>query len=1022
MAILSVDHPDIEEFVDMKNDLSVMTNFNVSVAVTEKFMEEVEQDADHALINPRTGAVARTIPARYLFNKIVHNAWQTGEPGIVFIDRINASRSNPTPQLGLVESTNPCVTGDTRLHTQYGLMTIHELYERQLPITATVDTRVVNEHRGATTRSAIPVFMTAADADVFRVVTEDGYEIRATEWHDFFTTRGKVKLRDLQPGDELLVQSGEGQWGEAGDYNLGLLVGLITGDGYITADRGACVNLWGADQALMPKIAEYVNSLVVGTAQGKRKEYVVQPVVVPDRDLTTLRSTRLGRILEERYGFTIATKLRVPEVVWQGSRECVVGYLQGLFQTDGTVQISAEKDTCSIRLASSTRSLLGEVQSLLANFGVFSSIKLRRNAGARLMPDGKGGQKSYQYQAQYELIIGGESRTRFLDAVGFPLPNKRDRVRAWAEGRVLRKTQPFITPVAEIIYEGREAVYDTTQEDRNTVIFNGIVTGQCGEQPLLPYEACNLGSINVGRLTVERDGKVDLDWDALRDVVHLATRALEDVIEMNKYPIPEIEEMTTRNRRIGVGLMGWADLLFKLRIPYNSEEATDLAERMMKFIDDEAKNASEQLAAERGPFPNWEESIYGPQGQHWPNAQGVRPLRNSTVSTIAPTGTISIIAGASGGIEPLFSLAFMRTIMDKDKLLEVNKIFEQVAKEEGFYSAELMEEVAATGTLAHIEGIPDWVKRVFVTARDVTPEWHARMQAAFQKSTDNAVSKTVNFPPEATEDEVREVYELAYRLGCKGVTIYRDGSRSEQPMSTVAKKPESSAAAVPVTVPLAATGTAAKANGNGNGNGHSHDVPEIVAEVRQADAQPPVDVAEPQPVLPRPLPDGDISGWLGRIKSPQGTVRVWVSEVDDQPYETYIVLGKSGSDLMALTEGIGRMMSIALRAGIPVEILIDQLRGIGGSRSVGFGTQRVLSVPDAIAKLLQEHYFPEPDAPAVPATRAVAKAAPAVVPVAPPVRRPIASQPLGDICPECGNATLMHVEGCKKCPCGHSEC
>src|SRR5690349_21825254 len=594
MAILSVDHPDIEEFVDMKNDLSVMTNFNVSVAVTEKFMEEVERDEDHALINPRTGAVARTIPARFLFNKIVHNAWQTGEPGIVFIDRINASRSNPTPQLGLVESTNPC-----------------------------------------------------------------------------------------------------------------------------------------------------------------------------------------------------------------------------------------------------------------------------------------------------------------------------------------------------------------------------------GEQPLLPYEACNLGSITVGRLTVQRDGKLDLEWDVLREVVHLATRALEDVIEMNKYPIPEIEEMTTRNRRIGVGLMGWADLLFKLRIPYNSEEATDLAERMMKFIDDEAKNASEQLAAERGPFPNWEESIYGPQGQHWPNAQGVRPLRNSTVSTIAPTGTISIIAGASGGIEPLFSLAFMRTIMDKDKLLEVNEIFEQVAKDEGFYSPELMEEVAATGTLAHIEGIPDWVKRVFVTARDVTPEWHARMQAAFQKSTDNAVSKTVNFPPEATEDEVREVYELAYRLGCKGVTIYRDGSRSEQPMSTVAKKPESSASAtaVPATVPLAATGTSApKANGNGNGNGHSHEVPEIAAEVREADAQPPVDVAEPQPVLPRPLPDGDISGWLGRIKSPQGTVRVWVSEVDNQPYETYIVLGKSGSDLMALTEGIGRMMSIALRAGIPVEILIDQLRGIGGSRSVGFGTQRVLSVPDAIAKLLQEHYFPEPDA------------------------------------------------------------
>jgi ribonucleoside-diphosphate reductase alpha chain len=647
MAILSVDHPDIEEFIDMKNDLSVMTNFNVSVAVTEKFMEEVDRDGEHALINPRTGQVVQRVPARRLFDKIVHNAWQTGEPGIVFIDRINNSRSNPTPQLGMVESTNPC-----------------------------------------------------------------------------------------------------------------------------------------------------------------------------------------------------------------------------------------------------------------------------------------------------------------------------------------------------------------------------------GEQPLLPYEACNLGSINVGRLTVERDGKVDLDWDALRDVTHLATRALEDVIEMNKYPIPEIQEMTTRNRRIGVGLMGWADLLYKMRIPYNSEEAIALAERMMAFIDEEAKAASEQLAGERGPFANWEESIYGPKGQHWPAAQGVRPLRNSTVTTIAPTGTISIIAGASGGVEPLFSLAFMRTIMDKDKMLEVNEIFEQVAKEEGFYSAELMEDVAAAGTLANIEGIPDWVKRVFVTARDVSPEWHARMQAAFQLHTDNAVSKTVNFPPEATEDEVREVYELAYRLGCKGVTIYRDGSRSEQPMSTVARKP--AAEVVAGTVPLEAV-AAEPANGNGNGHsGAGHDAPEIEAEVREADEQLPIDVAEPSVVLPRPLPEGDISGWLGRINTPQGTIRLWVSEVNGQPWEAYIVLGKSGSDLMAMTEGIGRMISIALRSGIPVEILIDQLRGIGGSRSVGFGNNRVLSVPDAIAKLLQQHYFPEPSAErkAAPAAQPIA-----VVPVAPKAERRVpASKPLGDLCPECGNTTLMHIEGCKKCPCGHSEC
>ncbi len=276
----------------------------------------------------------------------------------------------------------------------------------------------------------------------------------------------------------------------------------------------------------------------------------------------------------------------------------------------------------------------------------------------------------------------------------------------------------------------------------------------------------------------------------------------------------------------------------------------------------------------------------------------------------------------------------------------------------------------------------------------------------------------MNFPPEATEAEVREVYELAYRLGCKGVTIYRDGSRAEQPMSTVAKKPEGVASAPgEPTAPL--TVAAAAANGH-NGNGHNgHNGHTIAAEVRQAEEQAPVNEAKPAPVLPRPLPEGDLSGWMGRMNSPQGTVRLWVSEVDNLPREAYVVLGKAGSDLMAMTEGIGRLLSIALRAGIPVEILIDQLRGIGGSRSVGFGAQRVLSVPDALAKMLQEHYFPEPGEEDDPADAPAAAPPPAR---ALPARLPVASAPLGDLCPECGNATLMHVEGCKKCPCGHSEC
>jgi ribonucleoside-diphosphate reductase alpha chain len=429
----------------------------------------------------------------------------------------------------------------------------------------------------------------------------------------------------------------------------------------------------------------------------------------------------------------------------------------------------------------------------------------------------------------------------------------------------------------------------------------------------------------------------------------------------------------------------------------------------------------------------------------------VRPQRNATVTTIAPTGTISIIAGASGGIEPLFSLAFMRQIMDRDRLLEVNELFEQVAKAEGFYSPALMEEIAAAGTLQEIPGIPDWVRRVFVTARDITPEWHTRMQAAFQRYTDNAVSKTVNFHEDATVDEVREVYWLAYRLGCKGATIYRDNSRSFQPMATIEKKPASAGALSHTDAPLVPL-AAASANGT-NGTGYPAAVgqsgrppvaptvgptDEIAATVQEADSQPPVSAATFEEVLPQSLPEGDLDGWLGRIATPQGTVRLWVTEVAGRPVEVYVVLGKAGSDLTALAEGIGRMVSVALRAGIPVEIVIDQLKGIGGSRAVGLGPNRVTSLPDGIAKILQRHYFADPSSagalshnvssagalshsPSSAGALSHSTPAPLVAAPRPAVARHM-DKPQGDICPECGNATLMHVEGCKKCVCGYSEC
>jgi len=292
-------------------------------------------------------------------------------------------------------------------------------------------------------------------------------------------------------------------------------------------------------------------------------------------------------------------------------------------------------------------------------------------------------------------------------------------------------------------------------------------TNPCGEQPLLPYESCNLGSINLSRMVV--NGKVN--WDKLRETVRNAVHFLDNVIDANRYPLKEIEAITRANRKIGLGVMGFADMLIKLGIRYDSEEALQLAERLMKFIDEEAHKKSMEIAEERGSFPNFEKSIWKDK---------YKAMRNATVTTIAPTGSISIIAGCSSGIEPIFAISFIRNVLGGTRLFETNPLFELVAKERSFYSAKLLEEIAKTGSVQKIDEVPEDVKRLFVTALDIAPEWHVKMQAAFQKYTDNAVSKTVNMPTEATIEDVKRVYELAWKLKCKGITVFRYGSKPEQ--------------------------------------------------------------------------------------------------------------------------------------------------------------------------------------------------------------------------------------------------
>lgn len=508
-----------------------------------------------------------------------------------------------------------------------------------------------------------------------------------------------------------------------------------------------------------------------------------------------------------------------------------------------------------------------------------------------------------------------------------------------------------------------------------------------------------------------------LDWDRLREVVHQTTHFLDNVIDANKYPLEQITDLAQRIRRIGLGVMGWADLLIKLDIPYMSEEGVELGRKVMQFIDEESKRASEKLAEQRGVFPEWEKSIWGPDATcaRRPDGSRVRPerrLRNCNATTVAPTGTISMIADCSSGIEPIFAVAFMRYQADT-RMPDVNKFFVERAKAEGWYSHKLMERIAEEGHI-HFPEVPEAAQRTFQTAHDITPEWHVRMQAAFQDYTDAAISKTTNFPHSATQDDVRQIYELAFRLKCKGVTVYRDGSRDNQVLSTGAtgkeqKAPEPIAAAQPVD---ASTAAQVEANGSTNdhtSNGHASNGQATLTST--VEVQPLVGGTKPSILRPRAVPRSGLPACRFEVDTPLGSLNLFVTEQDGQPFEVFAIIGRAGSDTMAFTEAIGRILSIALRSGVPVEELARQLRGIGGARSYGFGPNRVRSVPDAIGKVLQEHYVEGYSSPAM-----IEPAHQEELPLNVPTAR-------GEICPSCGNATLMQVEGCAKCAgCGHSEC
>lgn len=1001
MLQLDCRHPDLQHFIDVKKQPGRVENANISVRVTDEFMQAVKEDREWVFWFPDTAhpdydriwrgdfddwerrglpkVIYGTRPAREVWREIVKAAWECAEPGVVFATR-HEKESNSWYFNPLV-CTNPCVTGDTLVYTEHGLRRVTELFLEGAENRVVTDGRFGAPH----TVPASRVFLTGFKP-VYRLVTREGYEVRLTADHRVMTDRGWVEARHLRPGDRIHVLDRPGAFGTEGSYELGLVLGWLVGDGTLKRDR-AVLSFFGEEKReLAPVLAAAVNAVV--RPSSTRRRYEVGVVEVEGRDEARVQSQRLLELAEE-YGLADC-KAAVPEEVLCGSREMQVGFLRALFSADGHVETN-QRGHRNVVLSSYNLSLLQDVQRLLLNFGIFSRIyRNRRRGGPRSLPDGKGGRKTYVCEPLHDLRIMGASLVRFCRDIGFVHQRKQQRLE---QALALYKRGPyeeeFVAHFEALVPDGEEPVFDLHVPEVHAFVANGIVVHNCAEQPLPAWGVCTLGHINLARMYDEK--RRDVDWQRLRHSVRVLVRLLDDVIDASPYFMEEIRKNQMEERRIGAGTMGLGELLIRLGLRYGSPEAVEFTDRLYRFIAVEAYRMSVEVAKEKGPFPRFDAEKYLQSGFMRRMPEEIRELvrrhgiRNVTVLTQAPTGTVGTMVDTSTGIEPYYAFEFVR----RSRLGE-DKQYVRVVKE-------WMD--AHPG-----EPLPDH----FVTANDLTPEEHVRMQAAIQRWTDSSISKTANCPADYTLEDTERLYMLAYDLGCKGVTIYRDRSRYEQVL-------------IATPGPTAEEGRAAD-----NGAARPAAVPAQWGRIRPMER-------------PRRL-----QGITMRKETPLGNLYITLNTHEGRPFEVFCQIGKAGSDVAAFTEAIARLVSICFRCGIDPEEVIQQLAGIGGSRHVGFGPHRVRSVPDALAQALEEFLrgaaAEDPEAVRARGQLTVFEGAPgaaadgaaAPVPVAAGAAaegRPPAGAGNGhrvasfDLCPECGAHGLVYQEGCVKClACGHSEC
>jgi ribonucleoside-diphosphate reductase alpha chain len=1076
MGILNIDHPDILEFITSKKDTSKLNNFNISVAITEDFMEKAIKNEDYPLINPRNRKIIKYLNAGKVFDLIVEMAWSSGEPGIIFIDRIN--KFNPIPEAGKIEATNPCVTGGSYISTEYGLIKIEEIYNKYQNggIKIFTDNRtyggkqVVNgepmfdipdmsEKVNGVSLNFITAVYNNGRKDVAKVITKSGYEIKATYDHKFLTMDGWKKLKDITIDDSILIQSGSGCFSNKTELpfkvennyagknkriyklnlpkkwskELGQVLGWLIGDGWLIDNNSKNTRVGFTFGENDINVLEYLKP-IINNMYGK--------------DIREIKRTEKVYHLSYHSKFFVdyfkklgikpvkAGEKTVPYSIFTATKDAVIGFLQGLFSSDGTIRNHKNAGDTGIVLSSKSIQLLKGVQLLLVNIGI-KSVIMNRSREIRkstfLYTTISGNERHYDTDGiLYEIGIYGASKLKFFEQIGFMQKDKQETLKNIVKNQIFYK-EKFYDKVEHIEYVGKETVYDLTEPSTYTFIANGFVVLDCGEQPLVAYESCNLGSINLGKFIKENKDKFNIknslkklnekpdkpdnilpyylnliDFEALKKTVHTAVHFLDNVIDKNHYPIEKIRQMTLSNRKIGLGIMGYADALIKLGIPYNSELALKVAEKIMGFINNESKLKSEELGQNRGSFPNFDSSIW--------KDKGYKAMRNGTTTTIAPTGTISIIAGASSGIEPLFALAYERRVLDNQTLVEIDKNFKNKLDGAGVYSTKLIDFIAKNGNMgesyegAVINLLPEevykYLSRIFITSHNITPKWHVLTQAAFQKHTDNAVSKTVNFPNSATKDNIKEVYTLSFKLNLKGITVYRDGSR-EQVLTTgpsLNKKYTCPVCGSSVSEPIDIKPTASGKGGSLN--------KEIGKQIE-----------------PRKRPD-IIHGVTIKTTTGCGPLYVTINyDGNGRPFEIFNSIGKSGGCAQSQTESTGRMVSLALRSGIGTEEIINQLKGIRCNMPHGFGENVIYSCADAIGKALEKSNAQNFQIMSMDnkeglfnhiSTNIVSFDADKPSSAAKNKNNWLTQR---GACPSCGGSNLKHAEGCTVClDCGYSDC